>query len=452
MGEIKVPADALWGASTQRAIENFPISSRRLPLRFIIALATIKKFAAEANGDLGALDKRLAGAISSAAEEIVRGRHREQFPLDTFQTGSATSTNMNANEVIANIANLGLGGTLGTWSPVHPNDHVNMGQSSNDVIPSSIHVAAAVAIKEKLLPSLGALRSALGKKADEFDGVLKIGRTHLMDAMPIRLGQEFGGWARQIEKGMEAIGRAVASLLELALGGTAVGTGFGAHPKLAARICKGLSKELGLDFRPAKNFFEALASRAPCAEVSGSLKACAISLVRIAEDIKLLSSGPRLGLGEMRLPAVQPGSSIMPGKVNPVIPEMVCQVGIQVIANDAAITHAAVAGHLELNTKLPTIASNLIESIEILANASHTFANRCVAGIEANEEKCQSNIARSLALAMALVPRVGYAMAAEIAAEAARTGKTIREVSSEQKIASEEEIDKLLDPDRLAGQ
>ncbi|HPQ81498.1 MAG TPA: class II fumarate hydratase, partial [bacterium] len=364
LGSVEIPSDSLWGASTQRAIDNFPVSARRLPSPFIRSLGLIKKGAAEANGELKLIDRKLAHAIASAADEVALGKRNVEFPVDVFQTGSGTSTNMNANEVIARLANIELRGDANTWNPVHPNDHVNRCQSSNDVIPSAIHVAACTEISGKLIPSLEKLRRSLSAKALEFDHIVKIGRTHLMDAMPVRLGQEFAGWARQVEKGAERMGRILPALLELALGGTAVGTGFGAHPDFAKKVCRKLSKWTGLEFEPAKNPFEALSSHGPCVEASGALKATAGSLVRIADDIRLMASGPRLGFAEIKLPALAPGSSIMPGKVNPVIPEMVVQVGTQVAANDLAVTLAAQGGHLELSTQLPVLASNLLESVE----------------------------------------------------------------------------------------
>ncbi|MFH0799598.1 MAG: class II fumarate hydratase [Pseudomonadota bacterium] len=445
LGDISVPSDALWGAATQRAMECSPVSGRSFPASFIKALSGVKRAAALANGELGLLEKKLSSAIVSAAEEVCQGGHFSQFPLDIFQTGSGTSTNMNANEVIASLANLKLGESLGDWNPVHPNDHVNRCQSSNDVMPSALHISAAVEIKRRLIPALEELFTALKTKSAEFDHILKIGRTHLMDALPVRLGQEFRGWAGQIKSSIERIGRALPALSELALGSTAVGTGFGAHPDFAAKACASLSLELDMDFKPAPNRFEALSSRGPCIELSGALKAAAVALARIADDIRLLASGPALGLGEIKLPAVQPGSSIMPGKVNPAIPEIVAQVATQVIADDLAVSLAAAAGHLELNTQLPVVAANILESIDILSNAAALFARRCVSGIEANEEACRRGIDRSLALATALVPKIGYSRAASIAKEAEARGMTIREVAIEKKIATEAEIDKLLD-------
>ncbi|MBN1283055.1 MAG: class II fumarate hydratase [Proteobacteria bacterium] len=449
LGEVNIPSDALWGSSTQRALENFPVSGRRMPRQIIWALGLIKAKAALVNGRLGLVDEAHARQIADAANEVAEGAHDAQFPLDVFQTGSGTSTNMNANEVIANLANIALGGAAGEYRPVHPNDHVNRCQSSNDVIPSAIHLAAAGEIDRELVPALEELRASLASKARAFDGIVKTGRTHLMDAMPVRLGQEFGGYARQIEKAIERLRRLMPALCELALGGTAVGTGFGAHPDFAPEVCALLSEDLGLDFRPAKDRFEALSSRSTCAEAAGSLAATATSMTRIADDLRLMASGPRLGIGEITLPPVQPGSSIMPGKVNPVIPEMVTQVGAQVIANGTAVSIAAQAGHLELSTMLPLIAANLTESISILAGAARAFARRCVAGIEACDEICSRDIEQSLALATALAPKLGYSAAAEIAKEASLSDRTIREVALEQGVADEAELDEMLDAMRL---
>jgi fumarate hydratase class II len=445
LGEVEVPAEALWGASTQRAIENFPISARRFSRTFIMALASIKAAAAEVNSELGLLDGKYAAAIAGAAKAVAEGEYDVHFPLDVYQTGSGTSINMNSNEVIASLANEALGGRRGTWEPVHPNDHVNRCQSSNDVIPSTIHIAAALKIKGQLMGPLISLRAAFQKKSGEFANIVKIGRTHLQDAMPVRLGQVFAGYARQIEKGIERLERVLPALSEIALGGTAVGTGIGAKPEFAPKVCGRLSSDLGLSLTPAKDYFEALSSRSTLVEVGGMLSAIATSLIRIADDIKLMSSGPRLGLGEITIPAVQPGSSIMPGKVNPVIPEMVYQVGAQVIANETAVSLAAQSGHLELNTGLPLIAANLLESIYILSSAARIFTERCVSGIEAREERCREDIDHSLALATALVPKIGYARAAGIAKEAAASNRSVRDVALEQGIASEAELDELLD-------
>ncbi len=449
LGEVKIPAEALWGAATQRALDNCAISTRRFPRPFLQMLGLMKRCAAEVNAELGLLPEAASRAIIQSATEVSEGRHDAQFGLDLFQTGSGTSINMNANEVIANLANKALGGELGRYEPVHPNDHVNRCQSSNDVVPSVIHLAAACEIDHALIPAMDALRSALAVKARAFDSILKIGRTHLQDAMPIRLGQEFSGYVRQVEMGIERLRRALPALCELAIGGTAVGTGAGAHPEFAREVCERLSSELNLDFRPAANPFEALSSHSACVEAAGCLTAFATSLIRISDDIRLLASGPRLGIGELKLPALQPGSSIMPGKVNPVIPEVVCQVGTQVIANGMAVTLAAQAGHLQLNTQLPVIAGNLLESISILASACRTFEEKCIIGIEADRERCEAMLDKSLALATALVPRIGYAAAAELAKEAAASNRTVREVALEKGVATAEELGELLHADRL---
>ncbi len=451
LGDVRVPADVPWGAATQRAIENFPVSARRFPPVFIRALALIKRAAAETNAELGRLDPAIADAIAHAAQAIAAGGHAETFPLDIFQTGSGTSTNMNANEVIATLANERLGHKCGDPNAIHPNDHVNRGQSSNDVMPSALHLAAALEVRDRLLPALQLLAARLGEKGQDFDDIVKIGRTHLMDAMPVRLGQEFSGWARQVEGAVEALAALLPTMGKIALGATAVGTGAGNTTAFAPAVAGRLTQETGLAITPARNGFAALSSRGPAVLFSGTLKTAAVALLRIAEDIRLLASGPRLGLGEITLPALQPGSSMMPGKVNPVIPEMVCQVAHQVIANDLAVTLGACGGHLELNTQLPLIASNLLESITILANAARLFAERCVAGIEANEERCRRDVAQSLALTTPLAAKVGYARAAAIAHEAERSGRTIRAVALEQEVASAEELDRLLDARALTG-
>ncbi|MBT3181156.1 MAG: class II fumarate hydratase [Deltaproteobacteria bacterium] len=445
IGEIDIDDNALWGASTQRAIENFPISTRRFSDDFISSLALIKRYAAEVNLELKLIDKKIADSIVQAATDVYEGKFSKHFPVDIFQTGSGTSTNMNMNEVVASVANLESGGTLGTWDPVHPNDHVNMGQSSNDVMPSALHIAALIKIKTNLLPSLAMLHKSLQNKSEQFKEHLKIGRTHLMDALPITLGQEFSGWARQIELCIKWISSSSSSLGEVAIGGTAVGTGVGAHPNFSKLLCKKLSKHLDIEFIAASNSFEALSSHNAAVYVSGSLKTLAVALTRIADDIRLLASGPRLGFAEIELPALQPGSSIMPGKVNPVIPEMVTQVATQVIANDTAIAAAGKSGHLELNTQLPVIASNLLESINLLSNASKIFSEQCIDGITAFEDRLGENIKMSLAMATALVPKIGYERAAGIAKMAHASGKSVRDIALEENLVSESELDKILD-------
>lgn len=445
MGEMQVPTNAYYGAQTARAVENFPISSLRFSRQFVRALGLIKKQAAITNAALGLLPDKIARAIEQAAQEVIDGKLDPHFVVDIFQTGSGTSTNMNANEVIANRATELLGGKRGD-KLVHPNDHVNRGQSSNDVIPAAIHLAALEAIESQLRPALTELHEALQKKAETFAEIIKIGRTHLQDATPMRLGQEFSGYASQVEHGLARLKNVRAHLGELALGGTAVGTGINTHPEFARRTIEGIAKETGLQLREAPNHFEAQGAQDACVEASGALKTVAVSLVKIANDIRLLGSGPRLGLGELKLPATQPGSSIMPGKVNPVMCEMVIQVGAQVIGNDAAITFGGAFGQLELNVMLPVIAHNLLQSIELLTNASRVFARRCIAGLEADVEKCEGSIEQSLAMCTGLAPVIGYDRAAQIAKTAYESRRTVREVAEEVSGLSKERIAELLDP------
>jgi fumarate hydratase class II len=449
MGAVKVPADAYYGAQTQRALENFPISGMTFPRGFIKALGLIKKHAAQVNGELGLLKPEWAEVISAAAQEVVSGQWDDQFVVDIFQTGSGTSTNMNANEVIATRANELLTGQKDTKNPVHPNDHVNKGQSSNDVIPSAIHIAALVDIREHLMTALQALFGALEKKTREFDHIVKIGRTHLQDAVPIRLGQKFGSFARQIQLGMERLETVQKELAELALGGTAVGTGINTHPEFASRVIARIAKETTCPFVEAVNHFEAQAVQDGAAQASGALKTVAISLMNMANNIRWLASGPRCGLGEITLPALQPGSSIMPGKVNPVIPEAVTQVATQVIGNDAAITIGCQSSSFELNTMLPVIAHNLLQSIGLMTSATRVFAEKCVSGIVANEKRCKDFVEQSLAMCTTLAPVIGYDRAAAIAKEAYDTGKTVREVAKAKKIVPEAELEALLDPMRM---
>lgn len=446
MGEMQVPADAYYGASTQRAVENFPISDRRFPRRFIRALGLVKKAAATVNRELGILDAKLADAVEKAAQEVVDGKLDDQFVVDIFQTGSGTSTNMNANEVIASRANEMLGGQRGGRSPVHPNDDVNRGQSSNDVIPTAIHVAALEAMEKDLLPSLEKLHAALAEKARQLDTIVKIGRTHLQDATPVRLGQEFAGYASQVEHAIARVRASMGSLAELAIGGTAVGTGINTHPEFPQRMADRLSKETGLEFRPAPNFFEALAARDAAVDASGTLKTVAVSLTKIANDIRWLGSGPRCGLGELSLPATQPGSSIMPGKVNPVMCESVLQVAAQVVGNDTAVTFGGALGStFELNVMKPVIAYNLLESIALLSSVCDVFVEKCVAGLEANKERAEELVEKSLAMCTALTPRIGYDAAAQIAKKAFETGRTVREVAREETDLSDEELSRILD-------
>jgi fumarate hydratase, class II len=440
-GTILVPEEAYYGAQTQRAIDNFPVSGLALPPAFIRTLGLVKQCASSVNRELGLIEHNLAEAIRLAAREVVEGKLDHQFLVDVFQTGSGTSTNMNANEVIAGRANEMLTGVRGGKSPVHPNDHVNLCQSSNDVIPSVIHIAALTGIRNRLLPSLDTLHRSLTQKSREFLNVIKMGRTHLQDAVPIRLGQEFKGYARQVELGLRRIKGTEGSLSELAIGGTAVGNGVNAHPEFARRVIALISAETGCSFTEAVDHFEAQAAQDAAAETSGALKNVAVSLCKIANDVRWLASGPRCGLGEINLPSLQPGSSIMPGKVNPVIPEVVLQVTAQVIGNDAAITAGCQGGYFELNTMLPLIAYNLLQSISLLTSAATLFAEKCIDGISANAERCASTIEQSLALATYLVPLIGYDRAAEIAQEAYRTGKTVREVALSAKLLSAEAIE-----------
>jgi fumarate hydratase class II len=442
---MQIPAEAYYGAQTARAVENFPISNLRFPRSFIRALGLIKKHAALTNQELGGLKAPVADAIVRAAQEVAEGKWDAQFVLDIFQTGSGTSTNMNANEVIANRAIELLGGKRGE-KLVHPNDHVNRGQSSNDVIPTAIHIAALDALEARLIPALIRLQEALRRKAKEFHPVLKIGRTHLQDATPIRLGQEFGGYASQIQHGVERLRAAERNLGELALGGTAVGTGINTHLEFARRTIARLAAEMDLPLREADDHFEAQGGRDAVVETSAMLKTVAVSLIKVANDIRLLGSGPRLGLGELKLPATQPGSSIMPGKVNPVMCEMVLQVCAQVLGNDAAVTFSGSFGNFELNVMMPVMAHNLLESIELLATACDVFARRCVAGLEADGEKCRNNLELSLSNCTILAPVIGYDKAAKIAKVAFETNRTIRQVALEISGLDKDRLDVLLDP------
>lgn len=436
-----VPQTAYYGPQTQRAVENFPIGNLKIPASFIHALALLKKCAAGVNKDLGLLDAKLADAIEAAAQDVINGQLDDQFVVNVFQTGSGTSTNMNMNEVVACRANEILSGKKSGKSPVHPNDHVNLSQSSNDVIPSVIHIAALISIREDLIPALQLLQQSLAKKAREFAKIHKIGRTHLQDAVPMVLGQEFSGYNRQIELGIKRIAASEDRLCELALGGTAVGTGVNAHPQFAAKVVARISSLTKIAFQEAPDHFEAQAARDAAVEASGALKTLAVSLVKIANDIRWLASGPRCGIGEINLPPLQPGSSIMPGKVNPVIPEAVLQVAAQVMGNDTTIMIGGQAGNFELNVMLPVLAYNLLQSIELLAAAADVFARKCIDGISANMEVCAGYIEQSLALATGLVPRIGYDKAAAVSKKAYASGKTIREVVLEENILSEKEFD-----------
>ena len=448
MGEFMVPADAYYGAQTMRAVANFPISDLRFSRSFIYALGQIKLAASQVNTELGLLDRRLADAIVQAAQEVVDGRFDDQFVVDIFQTGSGTSTNMNANELISNRAIEVLGGTIGSRKPVHPNDHVNLGQSSNDVIPTAIHIAALKAIHEDLIPALAKLRRELDHKAGEFMQVIKTGRTHLQDATPIRLGQEFQGYAGQVERGIERLKRAEEELSDVALGGTAVGTGVNTHPEFARRVCAKLSSMLGVPVRETENHFQAQSSLDSVVEASGTLKTIAVTLMKICNDIRWLGSGPRAGIGEIELPEVQPGSSIMPGKVNPVIPESVCQVAAQVIGNDATIAIAGQSGNFEINVMMPVATYNLSQSIDLLAAASNNLADQCIRGLAATGIG-PDMVDRGLAIVTTLVPHIGYDAAADIAKEAQATGKTIKEVALRMTDLSARQLDEILDPSAM---
>jgi fumarate hydratase class II len=446
MGEMSLPASALYGASTQRAVLNFPISGYRFPRPFIRALGLIKWSAAQANHDLGLLDAERSALIVQAAEEVVDGKLDEHFPLDIFQTGSGTSTNTNANEVIANRCAQLAGKPIGSRELVHPNDHVNMGQSSNDVIPSAIHVSAAEQLKNCLIPALRKLHRALEAKAEEFREIIKIGRTHLMDATPVTLGQEFSGYAQQTGYGKDRAEKALDVLRELALGGTAVGTGLNRHIDFPKKVMRHLQHRTNIEFYEATDHFEAQGAKDAVVETSGQLKTIATSLFKIANDIRLLGSGPRCGIGEIQLPATQPGSSIMPGKVNPVMCESMMMVCAQVFGNDGCITWAGANGNFELNVMMPVMAHDLLESIRLLANSCDAFTEKCVTGITANKERCAELIELSMSMVTSLAPKIGYDRAAEIAKESVRTGKTVRELCREKKVLPEEELNRALDP------
>ena len=451
LGKVEVPVDALYGAQTQRAAENFPVSGLRLPRRVIRALALIKKAAAEVNRASGKLDANVADAIIKAAHEVAAGQHDRDFVVDIFQTGSGTSSNMNANEVIGNRAIQIMGGVVGSKKPVHPNDHVNMGQSSNDVFPTAVHIAAAEALERDLIPALDALQAALASKAKAFDHVVKIGRTHLMDAVPVRLGQEFSGYAQILTNTVRRVRAAVPSVAELALGGTAVGTGLNSAPDFAPKIIAIISEEIGVPLRQAPNLFEALSARDGLVEASGALRSAAASLTKVGNDIRWLGSGPRCGIGEILLPDLQPGSSIMPGKVNPVMSEMLLMICAQVVGNDATIGWGGAAGNFELNVMIPVMAYNLLHSIGILAAGCRLFASRCVEGIEPNEERCAALIEQSLAMVTALNEAIGYDAAAAIAKESVKTGKTVRQLCLEKNVLPKEQLDRLLDARRMTG-
>ena len=442
MGRMKVPKDALYGAQTARAVENFPISNLKFKRSFIEALGVIKFSAAKVNLDLKLISPQVAKSIMNSAEEVIQGKHDLEFVVDIFQTGSGTSTNMNANEVIATLANKKNKSMI----KVHPNDHVNLCQSSNDVIPSAMHISIYKLILNSLIPSLRILEKALGAKSKEFNRIIKIGRTHLQDATPITLGQEFGGYSSMIKKSISFIQESSKNLKELAQGGTAVGTGINSHPKFAKKVALEISKKIGIKFVEAENHFEAQASKDALVLTSGSLKTLATSLMKIANDIRWLGSGPRCGFGEIVLPSIQPGSSIMPGKVNPVLAESLTQVCAQVIGNDATVTVAGQSGNFELNVMMPIMAHNILESVEILASSTNTFSRECIEGIEADKIKCESFVEESLAMCTSLAPVLGYDVAASIAKKAFAQNKTVKQVVIEEKILDKKEAAKVLDP------
>ncbi|KAA9409139.1 class II fumarate hydratase [Haloarcula hispanica] len=448
LGEMQVPADAYWGAQTQRAVENFPISDVTFGRRFIRALGVVKKAAAQANRDLETIPEDKADCIVEAADEVIAGEHDDQFPVDVFQTGSGTSSNMNANEVISNRATELYGGDIGTRE-IHPNDHVNFGQSSNDVIPTAMHVASLEAVEKDVIPGLKTLRDELQAKEDEFDNVVKTGRTHLQDATPVTLGQEFSGYRTQVEKGISRVQDVHGRLAELALGGTAVGTGLNTHPEFPEKAAAYISEETGLEFREADNHFEAQAAHDAMSEAHGALRTVAGSLNKIANDLRLLASGPRNGLGEIDQPENQPGSSIMPGKINPVVAEAVNQVHKQVVGNDAAVSAGAAEGQIDLNLYKPVLASNFLQSAKLIANSSAVFGEKFVAKLEADAEHCAERVEQSMALATALNPAIGYDKASKVAKKALAEEKTIREVVLEEGYLDEDEVDDVLDPEKM---
>lgn len=446
MGEVKIPDEYLYGATTQRAVENFHVSTRRFNRGFIKALGLVKWASAKANEELGLLDKKLADAIAVKALEVAEGKHDRHFILDIYQTGSGTSTNMNVNEVIANLANPELGGKVGSKKPVHPNDHVNMGQSSNDVIPTAIHVGAVLGIAQKLMAALDKLYLALDKKGKEFAAIIKIGRTHLQDATPVTLGQEFSGYARQVDLGVERLKSVLPALCELPIGGTAVGTGINTHPQFGAKVCEFLNRKTTFRFTEAINHFEAQSTKDACVFASGALKTIAVSFIKIANDLRWLASGPMCGIHEIHLPELQPGSSIMPGKVNPVIPESVMQLSAQVQGNDLVVQLGGQNGNFELNVMMPVIAGNFFESIDLLTNGAVMLADKCIDGITANEARCRELVEKSLMLVTNLNRVIGYDKAALLAKKAYNEGKTIRELLKAEKIIPDDQIEKLLDP------
>ena len=451
MGRVKLPDNVYYGAQTKRAVDNFQISGLGMPMRFVRAQAVVKLAAVRANGSLGLLNKKMSKAIERAALEVIKGRYDEHFVVDVYQAGAGTSQNMNVNEVIANRAIEILGGQKGDYSIVHPNDHVNMAQSTNDTIPTSMYISSFEAVRDDLLPSLKGLRNALSSKAREFKGIVKAGRTHMQDAVPVRLGQEFGAYADAVKKDISRVQNASRSLLHLPIGGNAAGTGINAHHRFRPCVIREIKKITGIKFGSCENLFEGIQNVSPALEVSASLRGVSATLIKIANDLRLLSSGPRTGFAEIRLPAVQPGSSIMPGKVNPVMAEMLNMVCFQVMGNDTTISYAVQSSQLELNVMMPLIAYNLLFSINILSNGIDAFVKKCVKGIEADPERCSDYAEATLAIATALNPFIGYAAAADISKEAYRTGKTIRELVVEKGIMTESRAKTVLDPGKLTG-
>ncbi len=451
MGEMSVPANALYGASTQRAVLNFPISGHRMPEAFIRTMGLLKYACAQANLELSKLHKDKAELICQVSEEIATGKLHEHFPVDVFQTGSATSSNTNCNEVIANRICQILGKPIGSKDHIHPNDHINMGQSSNDTMPTVLHVSVAVAIKNTLIPALEVMAEELEKKSKAFEKTVKIGRTHLMDATPLTLGQEFSGYAAQVRKGIDRCHKAIQALSELAIGGTAVGTGINCHPGFPEKVCRILSEKTGIAFREASNHFEAQGGRDDAVEVAGYFTTIAASLTKVANDIRLLGSGPRAGFFELSLPATQPGSSIMPGKVNPVMSEMLVQVGIYVQGLSSIVGMCGRDGHFELNVTIPLIAYALHESVHTLSNAARTFTERCLADLEVNEVICKDQVERSLMLVTALNPYIGYDKAAHVAKKAFSTNRTLKDIILEEKLLDEETLHKALDPMQMVA-
>jgi len=456
MGEMQVPSEALYGASTARAVENFPIAHEPVPAAVVHAFGNLKAACAEANAQLGKIDKGIAQNVIDAAAEVAQGKHDQHFPVDIYQTGSGTSTNMNANEVIANIANekLGFGlGAKGQEGAIHPNDHVNMGQSSNDTFPAAMHIAGGLQLEQELIPSLNRLADHLDAKAEDWDKIVKIGRTHLMDATPIRVGQVFSGYAAQARYSATRAGRALARLLEnMPIGGTAVGTGINTHPEFAEQVCLGLQTRTGLEFKEAANHPEAQATKDSFVEAHGELKTIAVALSKISNDIRHLGSGPRCGIFELSLPETQPGSSIMPGKVNPVMCEAVMQVACRVIGNDTTITTAGLGGVgslFELNVAMPVMIDAFLESVKLLANVSNVFVDKLLKGLEVNEERCRELIDQSLMMVTSLAPKIGYEKSSSLAKEAFTSGKTIRQLCLDQKVLPKAELDRLLDPDAM---